>query len=67
MIKNAIVKTFDKRGTNILDIDNVIFEIKNADFIKELWNNYSNHYAYAKNIKFEEVVGAIEKLNLVIK
>lgn len=66
-LKNAILKTFEKRGTSIDGIDNVIAQIRNTDFLKKLWNNYANHYLYTKNIKFEELVNVIEKLNLVIK
>ena len=65
-LNNAILKTFDKRGTSIDGIDNVIREIKNADFLKELWDSYANHYLYTKNIKFEEVVNAIENLSRII-
>lgn len=66
-LKIAINKTFEKRETDISIIDSVIDDIKNADFIKDLWENYSIHYQYASDIKFEAVIGAIEKINLLIK
>ena len=66
-LKNAITKTFEKRETSIDDIDKVIEEIKNADFLKDLWRNYSTHYQYANDIEFDQVINAIEKINTFIK
>ena len=66
-LKKAITKTFEKRETSIDDIDKVIEEIKNADFLKELWRNYSTHYQYANDIEFDQVINAIEKINTFIK
>lgn len=65
-LRNAIMKTFEKRETCIDDVDKVITEIKNADFLIELWRNYSTHYQYAKDIKFEQVVKAIQKIKELI-
>ena len=66
-LKNAITKTLEKRETSIDDIDSVIEEIKNADFLRDLWKNYSTHYQYANDIEFEQVINAIEKINTFIK
>lgn len=66
-LKNAITKTFGKRETSIDDIDKVIEEIKNADFLRDLWRNYSTHYQYANDIEFDQVINAIEKINTFIK
>ena len=66
-LKKAITKTFEKRETSIDDIDKVIEEIKNADFLKDLWRNYSTHYQYANDIEFDQVINAIEKINTFIK
>lgn len=66
-LKNAITKTFEKRETSIDDIDKVIEEIKNADFLRDLWRNYSTHYQYANDIEFDQVINAIEKINTFIK
>ena len=66
-LKNAITKTFEKRETSIDDIDKVIEEIKNADFLRDLWRNYSTHYQYANDIEFNQVINAIEKINTFIK
>ena len=66
-LKKAITKTFEKRETSIDDIDKVIEEIKNADFLKELWRNYSTHYQYANDIEFDQVINAIEKISTFIK
>ena len=66
-LKNAITKTFEKRETSIDDIDKVIEEIKKADFLRDLWKNYSTHYQYANDIEFDQVINAIEKINTIIK
>ena len=42
-------------------------EIKNADFLRDLWENYSTHYQYANDIEFNQVINAIEKINTFIK
>lgn len=66
-LKKAIIRTFEKRETSIDDIDKVIEDIKNADFLRELWRNYSTHYQYASDIEFNQVINAIEKINTFIK
>lgn len=66
-LKNAITKTFEKRETSIDNIDKVIEEIKNADFLRDLWKNYSTHYQYASDIEFNQVINAIEKINTFLK
>ena len=66
-LKKAITKTFEKRETSIDDIDKVIEEIKNADFLRDLWENYSTHYQYANDIEFDQVINAIEKINAFIR
>ena len=66
-LKNAIIKTFEKRETSIADIDKAIIEIKKADFVKEMWRNYSTHYQYANDIEFEQVIKSIEKIKEFIK
>lgn len=66
ILKIAINKTFEKRETNIGCVNSVLNDIKNADFIKEMWTNYSKHYPYANEVKFEDVISAIEKLSYII-
>ena len=66
-LKNAITKTFEKRETSIDHIDKAIEEIKNADFLRDLWRNYSTHYKYANDIEFDQVINAIEKIKVFIE
>lgn len=66
ILKTAINKTFEKRETEIRNVNSVLNDIKNAEFIKEMWTNYSNHYPYANEVKFEEVISAMEKLSYII-
>ena len=65
-LKNAIKRTFEKRETDINDIDRVLTEIKTSDFIKELWITYSKQHAYANNIEFEQVINVIQKIKEII-
>lgn len=66
ILKTAINKTFEKRETDISNVNSVLNDIKNADFIKEMWTNYSNHYPYANEVKFEDVISAMGKLSCII-
>jgi len=61
-LKNAIIKTFERRDTSIEETDKVIYEISNSDFIKELWKNYSSKFKYTQHIKIDDV---IEKINII--
>jgi predicted nucleotidyltransferase component of viral defense system len=61
-MKEAIKKTFSKRDTNIESINKVISEIEKSEFVKDLWTSYSKKHQYAKNIKFEEVISAINEI-----
>ncbi len=66
ILKTAINKTFEKRETDIANVNSVLNDIKNADFIKEMWTNYSNHYPYANEVGFEDVISAMEKISYII-
>ncbi len=66
-IKDAIIRTFNKRETEIEMIDNTILEIKQSDFIKERWTSYSKQYTYSMDIEFEDVLSVIENINQFIK
>lgn len=65
-LKNAIIRTFEKRETDINDIDRVLTEIRTSDFIKELWISYSKQHAYADNIEFEKVINVIQKIKEIV-
>ena len=64
-LKNAIIKTFNKRNTDIKSIDKVIDEIEKSEFVKELWTSYSEKYQYAKGIEFEKVLGSIREIEKI--
>ena len=61
-LKNAVIKTFNKRDTDIKSINKVIDEIEKSEFVKELWTSYSEKYQYAKGIEFEKVLGSIREI-----
>lgn len=64
-LKNAIIKTFNKRDTDIKSINKVIDEIEKSEFVKELWTSYSEKYQYAKGIEFEKVLGSIREIEKI--
>lgn len=66
-LKEAIIKTFNKRDTEIEKIDDVLSEIKKSEFLREMWTSYSKQYSYSNNIKFEQVISVIEILKELIK
>lgn len=66
-LKNAVIRTFEKRETNISDINRVLGEIKTSEFISDLWTSYSKQHTYANNIEFQQVIIVIEKINEIIK
>lgn len=65
-LKNAVIRTFEKRETDINDIDRVLAETKTSDFIKGLWMTYSKQHTYADNIEFEQVINVIQKIKEII-
>lgn len=66
-LKNAVIRTFEKRETNISDINRVLDEIKTSEFINDLWTSYSKQHTYASNIEFQQVIMVIEKIDEIIK
>jgi predicted nucleotidyltransferase component of viral defense system len=66
-LKNAIMRTFEKRDTDIESINKVISEIEKSEFVKDLWTSYSQKYQYARNIKFEEVISSINDINKIVQ
>ena len=65
-LKQAITKTFEKRNTNLKEIENTLSKIKESSFIKELWENYSKKHIYTENIKFEEIINTIYTIKDII-
>ena len=65
-IKKAIIKTFKKRNTDINSIDKIIEAIKQSEFTKELWIEYTKKHQYAKNLKFEEIIREINTISEII-
>ena len=61
ILRQAIKNTFEKRNTNIENVQKVISEIATSDFTENLWNEYRKKFKYAKNIEYEQIM---EKLNL---
>ena len=61
-LKQAITKTFEKRNTNLNDIETTLSMINESSFTKDLWKNYARKHKYTENIKFEEIIDTICKI-----
>lgn len=63
-LKIAIQNTFEHRKTkiDIIEIQEIITEIKKDKDMKKLWKNYQKNAIYANEIKFEEL---FESLNFI--
>ena len=61
-LKIAIKNAFDKRNTKADIIEVQIEKIKNSKELSERWRNYRNSKSYARNIKFEDTLKALEKI-----
>ena len=59
--KIAIKNAFDKRNTKADIIEVQIEKIKNSKELSERWQNYRNSKSFARNIKFEDTLKALEK------
>ena len=69
ILKEAVQATFTRRETisdleNIEQIINILADDKN---LKILWKDYKDKFKYAKNVKYEETIKAIEFINTQIK
>lgn len=62
----AIINTFEKRETDIDQIDIQLNKISKSDFVKELWTSYTKKYKYAENIQFEDIMNSISKIKSLI-
>lgn len=62
-LRKAIINTFNKRKTDLNNIEYILKEIENSEFIKSLWENYSKKYTFAKNVKLKNIINAIIKIN----
>ena len=60
-LKIAIKNAFDKRNTKADIIEVQIEKIKNSKELSERWQNYRNSKSFARNIKFEDTLKALEK------
>jgi predicted nucleotidyltransferase component of viral defense system len=51
----ALAATAKKRGTaeNLANYREIILEIRKSEYMRNLWENYSQEYFYANNIKFD--------------
>lgn len=63
-LKSAIDTTFNHRHSEkyFLEFDIIIKEISKDETIKNRWEKYRQEHTYARNIKFEDTLKALEKI-----
>jgi len=68
ILKKAIQATFTKRGTlsDIENIDQIIKTLSEDKNLKMLWKDYQNKFKYAKNVKYEETIRAIDFIKVIV-
>lgn len=65
-LKNAIIKTFERRDTDLASIYSEIKKIRKSEFLEELWLSYSKKYRYANNLSFNKVIEKIDYISKII-
>ena len=60
-MKQAIKNTFKNRKTdlNVLDINMELEQMKESNYLKELWKKYNLAAPYSNRISFEEIFEAL--------
>lgn len=60
-MKQAIKNTFKNRKTdlNVLDINMELEQMKESNYLKELWKKYNLTAPYSNRISFEEIFEAL--------
>ena len=65
-LKEAIVNTFNKRETDLNNTNLVLKEIQKSEFTKDLWVAYAKKHSYTKDVKFEDIITSIRKIEELI-
>ena len=65
----AIKRTFKHRNTNfnIEYLNDMFVIIKNSIVLKELFDNFSTKFTYAKNVRFEDTIDAIKQIIVILE
>ena len=67
-MKLAVLNTANHRNTEhiVRDWEKICIELKNDESIYQLWKNYQNHFYFATNISFDEVIGNLFEFGKLI-
>ena len=68
ILKRAVQATFLKRETlsDLENIEQIIKTLSEDKKLKMLWRDYQDRFKYAKNVKYEETIKAIEFIKNII-
>lgn len=68
ILKKAVKATFARRETlsDLENIEQIIKTLAEDKNLKMLWKDYQDKFKYAKNVKYEETIKAIEYIKNVI-
>lgn len=64
----AVKRTSENRNSleDMLDAESIIEDISNEDALKELWASYQNEYAFSQNISYDDIIGCITEIRLIL-
>lgn len=68
ILKKAVQVTFSKRETlsDLENINNILEVLEKDGNLKTLWKDYQNRFKYAKNVKYEDTIKAIQIIKNVV-
>lgn len=68
ILKKAVQVTFSKRETlsDLENINNIIEVLEKDGNLKMLWKGYQDRFKYAKNVKYEDTIKAIQIIKNVV-
>lgn len=68
ILSSAIIKTFATRNslTELKNINEIIENLKNNQFLNRLWVDYAKKHEYSKNVEFKDTIMAIDFIKQTI-
>ena len=65
---DAIKRTSENRNSlkDMQDAESIIEDISNEEALKALWENYQNEYAFSQSISYDDIIGCITEIRLIL-
>ena len=67
-LKDAIYSTAEHRNTTVIikDWSKIIEQLNNSDIMKKQWERYKKDNFYAKEIKYEDLIGSLKQVGRIL-